>query len=159
MIAYRIVKAKYEQDLSGHGAELWGSRWNYPGTPIIYASEHASLALLEILAWTALPQLLKANFSLLTLEIPDHSQLQVSSAELPKDWCYPGHTTDTQQMGQEWTEMNQYLMLKVPSAILPIEHNMLINPKHPLMKEVIISHISEISFDPRVIGHFHQSDT
>jgi RES domain-containing protein len=159
MIAYRIVKVKYEQDLSGHGAELWGGRWNYPGTPIIYASEHASLALLEILAWTALPQLLKANFSLLTLKIPEQSQVKVSLDELPKDWYYPGHTTNTKQMGQEWTETNQYLMLKVPSAILPIENNILINPKHPLMKEVVISHISEISFDPRVIGNFHQSDS
>lgn len=159
MIAYRIVKAKYEQDLSGHGAELWGGRWNYPGTPIIYASEHASLALLEILAWTALPQLLKANFSLLALEIPEQSQVQVSLTELPEDWYYPDHWTSTQRIGQEWTEMNQALMLKVPSAILPIENNILINPKHPLMKEVVISRTSEISFDPRVIGNFHKTDT
>lgn len=156
MIAFRIVKAKYEQDLSGHGAELWGGRWNYPGTPVIYASEHASLALLEILAWTALSQLLKANFSLLTLEIPEPSQRQVNLIDLPAEWYYPEHETGTQQIGQDWTEMNQTLILKVPSAILPIENNILINPKHLLMKAVVISHISEISFDPRVIGNFRK---
>ena len=42
-------------------------------------------------------------------------------------------------------------MLKVPSALLHIEDNLLINPRIPLMERVKIQNISELALDPRLI--------
>ncbi|MBK8503049.1 MAG: RES family NAD+ phosphorylase [Saprospiraceae bacterium] len=151
MIAYRIVRSKYANDLSGQGAELWGGRWNLVGTPVLYTSSHASLALLEILAWTAMSQLLKASFVLITLDIPDEPIEVIKASDLPDDWYYPENAQITQKLGTDWMIKNDSLILAVPSALLPIEDNLLINPRHPLMEKVKIQNSSELSLDPRLV--------
>ena len=56
MIVYRIADRKYKDDLSGTGAKLIGGRWNSPGLPALYTSEHASLATLEIIVHVNKPE-------------------------------------------------------------------------------------------------------
>ena len=52
MIVYRISNAAYNNDISGTGAKLMGSRWNSKGVPALYTSEFISLAVLEMLVNT-----------------------------------------------------------------------------------------------------------
>ena len=46
----RLIDARFSKLPNlGEGAELYGGRWNSVGLPLIYCSEHLSLANLEIL--------------------------------------------------------------------------------------------------------------
>jgi len=50
-VAYRLVPKRYanpEDLLSGRGAARRGGRWNPPGTPAVYLSEDAALAVREV---------------------------------------------------------------------------------------------------------------
>jgi RES domain-containing protein len=42
-------------------------------------------------------------------------------------------------------------MLYVPSAVVPGEHNVLINPSHPDMKQVKILDVEVYKFDKRLL--------
>ena len=52
MIVYRITNSLYSNDITGTGAKLMGGRWNSKGVPLLYVSEHISLAVLEMLVNT-----------------------------------------------------------------------------------------------------------
>lgn len=152
MIVYRITRAKYSNDLSGHGAELWGGRWNSKGIPVLYTASTASLALLETLAWTSLKLLLKSGFVLIEIEVPEESTLKVKVDDLPTSWQHAAQQT-CQSIGDSWALENKYLSLLVPSAILPFESNVLINPSHSTMRLVAIRSVYDLILDERVLGH------
>lgn len=42
----------------------------------------------------------------------------------------------SQQVGGEWTWSEESLVLRVPSVVVPVEHNYLINPEHPDVGEL-----------------------
>ena len=57
-------------DLSGRGGLTYAARWNHRGTPIVYASDHVSTALLEMLVHADL-ELLPDTYQLLEIVIPE----------------------------------------------------------------------------------------
>lgn len=153
MRLYRVSKAQYASDISGRGAELHGGRWNTPGNPVVYTSTTASLALLESLAWTSMSSLLSAGFVMMVIQCPETSMQQLKISDLPQEWNHLDAYAVTQKIGDTWIKSNQSLLLKLPSAILPMESNMLINPKHALMSKVSIEEMLDIELDPRVMKH------
>jgi len=50
LIAYRLTRSKYANDLAGTGSLYAAGRCNHKGTPVIYAAQQASLELAEVLA-------------------------------------------------------------------------------------------------------------
>ena len=53
-------------------------------------------------------------------------------------------------MGTEFLKNNANLVLKVPSAIIDEEHNLLINPYHVDFKKIKIKKSDEFIFDERL---------
>jgi RES domain-containing protein len=151
MIVFRIVKAPYKNDLSGLGAEKYGGRWNSIGMPALYTSENASLAMLETLAnWTL--ALHSPELYLMKLDIPDRAVVfepQIKS--LPPQWKKPGSTVRTQQFGDQFLSKNEFLLMKVPSAVMHIEHNYVINTRHSLFDKIEIVSSSLIALDKRLV--------
>ena len=49
MTVFRICNPQFSEDISGTGAKLYGGRWNSKGVAALYASEHISLSVLEML--------------------------------------------------------------------------------------------------------------
>jgi RES domain-containing protein len=150
MIVYRLSSKKYADDLSGIGAELTGGRWNYKGTRVIYTSDSRALCTAEIAVHTPIG-LLPKDYYLIELEIPDSIDFQQITAEsLPDNWKEFPHNKTTQQVGEKFVLECEYLFIKVPSAVVPGDYNILINPQHPDFKQVKIKNKVKFDFDQRL---------
>src|SRR4051812_10716931 len=124
MIIYRLATSEYAGDLSGEGAKIYGGRWNPVGTAGVYFSEYISLAILEILVRTGrftTPD----TYTLLSIEIPTDSIASIEIKKLKNGWQQ--HVEYTRAIGEDFVKMNSTLALKVPSAMVPQEHNFLLN--------------------------------
>ena len=54
-----------------------------------------------------------------------------------------GEDSDTQSYGSNRVARGQSLVLKVPSAVLPVSSNYLINPLHPQVQRKVVRQIEE----------------
>lgn len=134
MNLFRFTSAKYQHDTSGHGARLFGGRWNSKGLAAIYTSETVSLSLLEVLAHSVQYSDLAEKF-LMTLSTPvDSSIYKITSPKLAAGW--PNNTPYTRFIGDTFLKDNKYLLLQVPSAIIKTEYNFIINPAHADFKKL-----------------------
>jgi len=151
MVVYRIARSSYIRDLSGTGAKKYGGRWNPKGIAVLYTSKHRSLAILELLV-NASTQSLPKDLSLLSLKVPNLQQITEKTEEdLPQNWRTTPAPFRLADIGSEWIASNRSLILKVPSAIVPEEQNILINPNHPDFKQLSIQSISSFSLDSRLL--------
>lgn len=149
-VLYRIARTKYAKDLSGEGARLAGGRWNYKGTPLIYAAESRSLACLEALVHMSQAEFLIKR-KIVLIEIPKTITPQtIEKSDLPRNWRQYPPSFKLADIGTQWAVSMKSLLLQVPSAVIPYEFNMLINPAHPDMKHVKITKIEDFQFDKRL---------
>ncbi len=150
MIVYRISNPAYSNDLSGTGAKIFGGRWNSKGIPMLYTTEHISLALLEMLVHTQLKDF-TIPLELIYITLPDTSLVQeVQLPKLKDNWV-----TDIEYsrfMGDEFIKSKKHLALKVPSAVVQEEYNYLINPVHPDVKKIKINEIKSFRPDKRLFS-------
>lgn len=136
MIVYRITNSAYNDDISGTGAKLMGSRWNSKGVPVLYTSQHISLSVLEMLVNTNFKDYAIA-LDLMYINFPD--QLTMSIIELnslKNNW--KDDFEYTRYMGDEFIIQKESLFLRVPSAVIHEEYNYLANPLHPDFKKIKI---------------------
>ena len=154
MLLYRIARAKFAGDLSGEGAAMYGGRWNPPGTPVVYTSESAALAVLELLANVPHQLIRPDSFRKVVIEVPDSAEIStVAVSDLPADWNRFPHPARLAAIGGEWVEKGETLLLKVPSALVGGDgHNYLINTSHPQASHVRVVSIDPFYFDPRILG-------
>ncbi|MGM0586781.1 MAG: RES family NAD+ phosphorylase [Bacteroidota bacterium] len=150
MLAYRISKAKFIEDLSGEGARRYGGRWNIKGTAVLYTSEHQSLAVLETLVHSSI-NALPTDLKLLTLSIPDHiNPITYPPDSLPDNWrSYPAPRS-LAELGTQWCKQQSSLVMCVPSVLAPTDDNLLINPSHPAFSQLKTERITEFTFDDRL---------
>ncbi len=121
-------------DLTGKGAEMTGGRWNRKGTPVLYTSTSIALACLETmvrLKQRGLPlnrYLVKLGVSRKTWDARETR----AAANLPVGWNAQPEGKVSLDLGDEWLAGVASPLLVVPSAIVPEENNVLVNPAHPL---------------------------
>ncbi|WP_026902635.1 RES family NAD+ phosphorylase [Pedobacter glucosidilyticus] len=149
MELFRLANAKYIEDLSGTGARLYGGRWNSVGTPAVYLASSKSLAVLEVLVHLN-PALFPDDFCMASFAVPDDSFTALSIEKLPTDWKNNQEQL-LKRFGDEFIRKNEYLGLKVPSAIVDDEFNYILNPNHPLMNKVKIKLVKPFIFDNRLV--------
>jgi len=151
--AWRIIKEKLAANaFDGEGPRLYGSRWSSPGTPIAFASESLSLAILEVLVHLDKSAPL-VNYVVFTVNFSDALVQDLDVAVLPKYWRSFPVPSETQQIGDSWTTSNSNVLLRVPSVIVPKEYNFLINPMHHEFSKLIISGPEPLDVDKRVFGY------
>ena len=150
MILFRLSKSVHANDLSGKGAETSGGRWNSKGIPLIYTSESRALCTAEIAVHTPLGNI-PYDYMLITIEIPDAIKITHLDPEtLPGDWKSYPHSHDTQLIGDNFVLRNEFLILRVPSVIVPGEFNYLLNPKHQDIKMIKVKSVESFNFDERL---------
>ncbi|MEI6750273.1 MAG: RES family NAD+ phosphorylase [Bacteroidota bacterium] len=149
MIVYRLSKSKYSRDLSGKGAERSGGRWNSKGIAMVYTSESRALSTTEIAVHTPLGNIPK-DYEIVSIEIPEDLIGEVDINSLPSGWNSILHSRMTQEIGDRFISENNFLVLKVPSAVVPGDHNYLINPNHRDISKIKILLVERFSFDERL---------
>lgn len=148
---FRICKTKYVSTaFDGEGAFRFGGRWNSRRTRIIYTAESLSLAALEMLVHLDDDSLL-FEYSYVSVQIPIDLILKVSEfRKLPKDWNDSPASIATQKLGDDWAKSNISAVLEVPTSIIPIEKNYLLNPLHQDFSKISIGTPQKFTFDKRL---------
>ncbi|MDZ7719222.1 MAG: RES family NAD+ phosphorylase [Balneolaceae bacterium] len=151
MDLYRIARERYIEDLSGEGSRIYGGRWNFKGTPVLYTSQSESLAALETLVHapvSAIPD----DLNLLILSVPDNLKPEIiQREELPGDWRNYPAPNKLAEIGAKWINSTMSVMLKVPSVLVQTESNILINPLHSDMEKIEVKEIRPFCFDTRLL--------
>ena len=117
---------------------------------MVYSSGSLSLALLELLAQAGSPTRL-LSFVYLSAEI-DPQYVADLERPLPDGWNSLPVRSASCEIGDRWLAQERSLVLKVPSVLVPIEFNYLINPAHPDFSTIEISDPSPIQIDPRILA-------
>lgn len=131
------------------GSMLAPGRWNTPGSPMIYAAEHYSTALLEKLVHGS--GRLPPNQHFIRITVPSGVSYEVfSPAALPGWDTMPA--TVSKRFGEEWCRQRRSLVLLVPSVVARLDRNVLINPAHPEFSRLETSLHEPVYWDRRLFG-------
>lgn len=151
LTTYRICKTKYSAAwFDGEGAFRFGGRWNSRGTRVLYAAGSLSLAALEMLVHLNDEELLLA-YSFATAEFEESLMLPIEEFKnLPKNWSASPPPLEIQRIGDEWAKTNASVVLKVPTSVLPVESNYLINIGHPDFSNINLGEPQKFTFDKRL---------
>ena len=150
--AWRIVRAaRLRNAFTGEGSRVFGGRWNSRGTPIIYLSEHESLAALELLVHT-MPLSPADRYFSFRVEWDDRLTEYFPIKKLPPEWNVEPPSIASMQIGDDWVRSGRSLALALPSLLSTNELNFLLNPHHPDFKKIKIGPPIAYRFDPRLLG-------
>ena len=149
MTVYRLTKSVYA-DTAFRGSRGRG-RWHEQGIPMVYAADQPATALLETLVHTGRADLITADYVLFRIELDEDAHvLTVPDESLLDDWQAWPWPRSTQQIGTFWHQQQRSIALQVPSAVAPIQHNMLLNIQHPDFATLSISDPMPFSVDTRL---------
>lgn len=144
--AYRIgIHSNCYPIFDGTGSKLYPGRWN-ENYLVIYSGSNYSLALLE--------KLVHSN----TGDIPQHQQwIEITipigtSYETVTTYSLPNwkQSSVSKAFGDNWLKSKRSCILIVPSAIAPVENNILINESHESFSKIEISLNQPVIWDRRL---------
>lgn len=145
MHVYRIVLEKYAGSLVASGLP---NRWNSRNVPMIYTARSRALAVLENLVHRS-GEGLRQYFRSLVIELPVKRIPAIDMDGFPEKWHERAHQQFTQQLGDAFIQDGRLLAVRVPSAIVGGEWNVLINPEHAGFDKVKFT-VEPFAFDPRL---------
>jgi RES domain-containing protein len=123
------------------GAFQYPGRWHSKGTRVVYAAEHASLAVLETLIHAGGRKI--PPRALTRIHIPGGVLIESRS------WMDLPHS---QAFGDAWVREARAAVLRVPSiAVNRMESNFIFNPRHPDFSQIQHDPPAAFVFDPRFI--------
>ncbi|MDT0649079.1 RES family NAD+ phosphorylase [Autumnicola edwardsiae] len=150
MIVYRIANVKYKDaTLSGLGAEKVGGRWNEVGTRAVYCSENISLALLEYYVHSANIAYLPREISVAKIQFPNDLVVE-ELQELPEEWNNYPYSAQTTEIFTNLAKDRNFFALRVPSTIVGIESNIILNPLYKDFGKVEVTEFLNLPVDERL---------
>jgi len=150
MVVYRVANVKYKDTaLSGIGAEKVGGRWNEIGTRAVYCSENISLALLEYYVHSEKITNLPKKILVAQIQFPDEFQIEELDT-LPERWNQDPYSSKTTKIFTNLSKNRDFFALKVPSTIVGLESNIILNPLYKEFGKVEISEFIRLPIDERL---------
>lgn len=151
MKVYRLASASYINDREGIGAKLFGGRWNPEKIPCIYTSQHISLALLEKYVHAQGMEQMQ-GLALLELEIPTAKGtfFEIDSQQLKPNWMMD--VDYTQWLGLQLLNDSNVAAFSVPSALIPEERNVVLNPRADTFQSIIFHRVTDFTTDYRLLA-------
>ena len=138
MDGWRISKRRYANPpaaaFDGEGSRRRGGRWTPPGSRVAYSSSSLALASLEYFV-NLDPEDAPADLVSIRVSIPGAVKYeQVIISSLPESWRKLPFPQELWAVGERWLVSASSVCLLVPSAVVPQEFNLLINPSHPIFQ-------------------------
>lgn len=131
------------------GSTIAPGRWNTPGSPLIYTSEHYSTAVLEKLVHGS--GRLPPNQHYVRITLPKGLSYEVfSPPDLPGWDSMPASVSKV--FGERWCAERRSAILFVPSVIARLDRNVLINPAHPEFRTIDVSLHEPVYWDRCLFG-------
>lgn len=133
MRVWRCVHERFVREAwTGEGARQYGGRWNPPGRRMVYASEHAALAVLEVMVGG--------------VAATDLAAWRLVSAEVPGAVPVLEGDGDGRERGTAFLDAGT-LAVAVPSVVVP-GVNVLLNPEAGEWGDVEFR--EDVGLDPRL---------
>lgn len=136
--------------MDGEGARIHGGRWNPPGIAAVYLADSRALAALEILVHAS-RDAIGLEWAVLEVEIPDKLIGSVDLADLPDGWNSQPSSFQARAIGAKWISEGKQVALRLPSAIIPEETAIILNPEHGKISQVEVSAPRDFPFDRRLV--------
>ncbi len=117
---------------------------------MIYCSGSLALAALEVLVHGS-PEDLAGEFQAISATLPRGTTLEVVTPdELPPRWRAHPPPPEIPRFGSRWAAERRSAALVVPSAVVPLEWNLLLAPW--VGRDIVIEDVERhpFSFDPRL---------
>jgi len=147
---YRMASEQFIRNLSGAGSAKYGGRWNPKGSYVLYTAATASLAMLEWLAH-ARDRDMDDVYCIATILLPEGPLQKFSPDQLPDNWKDFPPPPNLQQFGADMIASAQWLGMEMPSVLLSIDYNIILNVHHPLFQQLVIEDICVIKPDNRLL--------
>lgn len=147
---WRVCRRAYIQTaFSGDGTKKAAGRWTPAGVSAVYTSQSLSLAILELLVNMDRRQI--GDMVGIPADLPEDLPMTVIEPRaLPARWRHTPAPLALRDYGQRWLEEGKTAALKVPSAVVPVEFNYLLNPTHPEFSRIVIGSPARLAFDERL---------
>lgn len=150
MVVWRITsRRRVDSAFGGEGAAYSPGRWNHRGRRVVYASDTPALAALEILANAETASALEGRLAI-RAALPDAAVYVLPAEDLPASWDANPIGSGTRDVGEAWRADGVFLALAVPSAVMPLQQNIVINPEHPDFQRLDVEDPIPIRFDRRL---------
>jgi RES domain-containing protein len=150
--AWRIVNARNATAaFSGDGSRKSGGRWNRRGNRAVYLADSLALATLEVMVHGVSYETFQ-NYVCILATIPKSLIQEVDLKTLPKNWRDDIPPPELRVLGDRWLNEQKSAALKVPSAVIPVEFNYVLNPLHKDFEKIEIAEPLSFPFDKRLFG-------
>lgn len=141
MLLYRLSKPDKANDLSGVTGGGKANYWNNSGYPCIYVHGSVANCMMENRIYEQLDEI-NPNMLMVEYELPDGSLQVFDEEQLPLEWINDKNPGVARDFGSRRLEAAQTLVMAFPSRVMRNgELIYMINPRHPLMKEVRITRV------------------
>jgi RES domain-containing protein len=147
---WRLVRPAWAPGLDGEGARLAGGRWNSPSRAVVYCGSSLALCVLE--TFVHLPPAMRsvdALPALIAVRIAPPPPEQMIRAE-DLGAVDVEDVAACRAVGDAWVAQGAALALSVPSAVVPQERNIILNPAHPAMAAVAVVSQETFRLDRRL---------
>lgn len=148
MKVWRLTDMAFRQTaMDGIGGLYAAGRWHSKGRRVIYTAQSLSLALLEVVVQSRL--LVTPMFAIIA-DVPDDLVLTPELSSLPDGW--DSARPHARLYGDSWLQGQQSAGLQIPSVIVPVESNIILNPEHPDFKSITYEEYGPVELDARLLA-------
>ena len=144
MQLWRLYREAHGPGLDGMGGLHAAGRWHEIGTRVVYFGATAAIVVLEKLAHID-PAVLPSDLVLARFEA------DVSVEDMQAEAVDVNDLERTRARGQRFFADRKACVLRVRSAVLPEEHNFVLNPLHPEAGKIRAVEVRPFSFDGRLL--------
>lgn len=115
---------------------------------MVYASSSLALGAMETFVHLG-EEGLHIRFAYFRIELPDTVTVR-RCLRPPRGWRAEPPGEESMRYGSRWLRSGKSAVLEVPSALIPTDWNLLLNPAHPDFPKLRIGRPRPFSFDPRM---------